>query len=113
MPKSISVGIGGDEAARALDELLAIPGIRGSADPSDASGPTRDGGLLAATATIVGIIGGAVAIAAQIIAWRDQWKKRAGATRLDAILEDAKGNRVILDNATLEEVTAALETLAA
>lgn len=111
MPGTITVAIEGDGAARALEELLAIPGLQGSAQPDVGDDPTKDGGVLAAIGIIVGIASGAVTIADKIIAWRDKWKKEADAKRLSVVIQDAKGNRFTLDRATPELVAAALQTL--
>jgi hypothetical protein len=73
MSNSIAISIDGPCAREALDEFFAIDGIVG--EPRAAEQPrrvTRDGGLLAAVGTIVGIVGTISSIVANIIKWRDQ-----------------------------------------
>lgn len=111
MPASILVSIEGEGADRALDDLLALPGVRGSAQPSESDGATRDGGVLVAIGAIVGITSGVVTVADKIIAWREKWKKEAAAKRLNVVIQDAKGNRIALDRATPEQIAAALQTI--
>ncbi|MEH2455677.1 hypothetical protein [Nostoc sp.] len=60
----IKVGLEGENAPAAAEALLEIPGISGSYEV-----PTQKEGTLAAIATIIGIVGGAVALAEQIRKW--------------------------------------------
>ncbi|MDB4947757.1 MAG: hypothetical protein JWM27_406 [Gemmatimonadetes bacterium] len=113
MPDLISVAVQGPDAGAALAELLAIPGLVASREPPKPPEPrvvTRDGGALVAIGAIVGVVGGVTGIATNVIAWRDAWRKAHG-KRLSVVIEDAKGNRLALDSATPEQVTAVLETL--
>ena len=111
MQESLAIAIEGPSADRALDELLAIPGIRGRVEPPTDHGPVRDGGVLAVIGTVVGIVGGVAAIADSIIAWREKWKAKGETQRFSVTIEDAKGNRISLTDATREQITAALQTL--
>ena len=112
MSKSIKVAVEGPGADRALGELLAIPGIQGNAQPTPPGERTRDGGVLVAIGAIVGIVSGVVTVVDKLIALREKWKKEA-AKSLSVVIEDAKGNRLALDSATPEQITAALQTVAA
>lgn len=111
LSKTVTVAIEGPAAGRALSELLAVDGIQGDAAPPRAE-VERDGGLLVATGAIVGILGGVATIVDKIVAWRDRWKASRDADRLSVVLEDAKGNRLVLDDATPQQIAAALQTLA-
>ena len=111
MTKSVAVAVEGPRADRALHELLALPGIQGSANRAEQGGIVRDGGLLVAIGAIVGIVGGITAVVSSIIEWRDRWNKSADTARLSVVIEDGKGNRFSLDNATPEQIAAALQTI--
>ena len=105
MSRSITVTIKGPHSARALNEFLAIPGIEPEV--------MRDGGMLAAVGAIVGIASGVASVVASIVAWREKWKKKHESQRIDAVIEDARGNRLSLDDATPEQITAVLKSLQA
>jgi hypothetical protein len=112
MSKTITVAIEGPGADRALGELLTIAGIQGNAQPVEPDEIERDGGVLVAIGAIVGIAEGIVSIVDQLIEWREKWQKADEAKRLSVVIEDANGNRLALDSATPEQITAVLETLA-
>jgi hypothetical protein len=112
MTKEIKVAVEGLGADRALAELLAIEGVEGHAAPAESDERTRDGGVLVAVGAIVAIASGLVEITDKILAWRDRLKTQAQARRLSVVIEDAKGNRLALDDATPAQITAVLETLA-
>lgn len=109
MRNDIRIAVQGPDADRALAELLSIEGLTGHADPPE-PGVTRDPGVLEAVGTIVSILGTLVGVAAQIVAWRD--RKKAQGARISVIIEDAHGQRFSLENATTEQVAAALQSLA-
>jgi hypothetical protein len=111
MSRSITVAIEGPGASQALAELLALPGLQGEARPVERGTVYRDGGLLAAIGAIVGIVGGVASAVSSIIAWREKWKAAHDTRRLSIVIEDARGNRLSLDDATPEQITAALQTL--
>ena len=66
----IQFAIEGQNAVEATKELLEIPEISGDWQPV---GGTQREPVLAAIATIVGITGGAIAIAEQIHKWYNEW----------------------------------------
>jgi hypothetical protein len=111
MSSTISIVIEGPGAKRALDEFFSIPGIVGDARPVVRERVTRDGGLLVAVGAIVGLVGGISSIVSHILEWREKWKKAHEDDRLSVVIEDAKGNRVSLEDATPEQVATALKTL--
>jgi hypothetical protein len=111
MSATISIAIEGPDANRALDEFLAIDGIVGEARPAERGPVTRDDGVLTAIGAIVGFAGTIASIVSSIIEWREKMKQSSGGERLSVAIEDAKGNRISLDHATPEQITAVLQTL--
>ena len=111
-PRVSSASIEGLGADRALGELLTIAGIQGNAQPVEPDEIERDGGVLIAIGTIVAIAEGIVSIVDQLIEWREKWKKADEAKRFSVVIEGASGNRLALDSATPEQITAVLQTLA-
>lgn len=112
MSQSIVIAVEGPEADRALQEFLAIPGIQGTVQPVPRGRAMRDGGVLVVIGAIVGIVGGVASVVSAILDWRERWLKARETTRLSVVIEDARGNRIALDRATPEQITAALQTLA-
>ncbi|MEH2328760.1 hypothetical protein [Nostoc sp.] len=103
----IQVGIEGEGAPAAAEALLEIPGISGSYEV-----PMQREGTLAAIATIVGIVGGAVALAEQIRKWYQEWHKFHPGKQFDVeIFDPNTGNRILLEEATIEEITEILKSL--
>ncbi|BAZ30234.1 hypothetical protein NIES4074_26900 [Cylindrospermum sp. NIES-4074] len=103
----IQIGIEGETAPAAAAALLQIPGISGSYEA-----PEQKEGTLAAIATIIGIVGGAIAIAEQIRKWYQEWEKAHPAQRFDVVIFDPNtGSRVLLKAATIEEIAEILKTL--
>jgi hypothetical protein len=111
MPEPIVIAIEAADAGRALDELLSIAGIQGSVQSVEPGPVSRDGGVLVAIGAIIGIAGGVAQIVSSIIDWRERWKKANENKRLSVTIQDARGNRLALDKATPEQITAVLETL--
>jgi len=111
MPNRFNVSIEGPHASYALEEFLAIDGIEGDAGPAHRGPVRRDAGLLEAAGAIVGITGGIASLVTQILAWREKWRGRREAERFSVVIEDAAGNRLALERATPEQITAALQTL--
>jgi hypothetical protein len=103
----IQIGIEGESAPAAAEALLEIPGISGSYEV-----PTQREGTLAAIATIIGIVGGAVALAEQIRKWYQEWQKSHPGKQFDVvILDPVTGNRILLEEATIEEITEILKSI--
>lgn len=103
----IQVGIEGGGAPAAAEALLEIPEISGSYEV-----PTQREGTLAAIATIIGIVGGAAALAEQIRKWYQEWHKSHPGKQFDVVILDPDtGNRILLEDATLEEITEILKSL--
>jgi len=112
MPDQITIAVEGPEADLALADLLTVPGIQGNIQPPETGEATKDGGVLVAIGAILVIAKGVAEIVDEIIAWREKWKKSATAKPVNIVIQDAKGNRLTLDNATPEQITAAMQTIA-
>jgi hypothetical protein len=111
--QSIAVAITGPDADQALADLLGIAGIQGEAEPVTRDENERDAGVLVAFGAIVGIAGGIASLVSGIIEWREKWKRAREGRRLSVVIEDAKGSRVSLVDATPEQIAAVLQTLRA
>ena len=93
----------------ATEELLGIPGISGSYKVS-AEAPEREG-VIATVASIVGIVGGAIAIAEQIRKWYQEYKQKQSGKRIEKVLIVGRnGRRLLLEDATLQEIRQILES---
>ncbi|MBE9069234.1 hypothetical protein IQ260_21550 [Leptolyngbya cf. ectocarpi LEGE 11479] len=100
-------GAGADVAAAAL---VALDGVDGSYAVSDAM--QKDGGLTA-VATIVGIVGGVMIIAEQLHKWYVAWREQqADQPTIDKVLIVTAKGRLLLEEATVEDIAKALESLA-
>ncbi|MEH1790390.1 hypothetical protein [Nostoc sp.] len=103
----IQIGIEGEAAPAAAEALLEIPGISGSYEV-----PPQKEATLAAIATIIGIVGGAAALAEQIRKWYQEWHKSHPGKQFDVVILDPDtGNRILLEEATIEEITEILKSI--
>ena len=105
----IKLAIEGSAATEAAEALLAIEGLSGSYEAQE--GVNRDGGL-SAIATIIGIVGGTAALAEQIRKWYVEYKQRKNAKTIEKVLIVTPNGRFLLENATVEQISKALEPLA-
>lgn len=106
---NITFAIEGEVADEAAIALLNIDGIQGQYEKDESV--SRDGGLTA-IATIVGIVGGTMAIAEQIRKWYAEYRRRNDSKKLDKVLIVTPNGRFLLENATIDEISKALEPLA-
>ncbi|WP_414624365.1 hypothetical protein [Calothrix sp. CCY 0018] len=101
----IQVAIEGEDSVAATEALLSISGISGSYTiPEDTE---REGiAISAATiATIVGIVGGTMAIAEQIRKWYLEYKQHKSGKKIAKVLIVGKnGERLLLEGATAEQI---------
>ena len=103
---TIQVFIEGEAAASAAEALLNLSEISGELS-EDAIKKTDP---LTATATVIAIVGGTLAIAEQIRKWyHNSQRDRSGKTF--EVLISGGGKRVYLEDATVEEIQAILESL--
>ena len=106
----IQLSIEGKDAILATEELLEIPEISGSWEsPSNFQRELS----LATVATIVGITTGTITIAEKIYAWYQKYRKHQQATNAYSIekvlLVGKNGQRLLLENATVEEIRQVLD----
>jgi hypothetical protein len=103
----IQLAIEGQNAVEATKELLEIPEISGDWQPV---GGTQRELALATIATIVGIVGGTIAIAEQIRKWYNEWKEGKSGKKIDkVVIIGAGGERLLLEGATAEDISKILE----
>jgi hypothetical protein len=103
----IQIGIEGEAAPAAAEALVNIPGITGSYEV-----PPQKDTVVAAIATIIGIVGGAVALAEQLRKWYQEWQTAQKDKEFHVVIYDPEtGNRVLLKNASVEEITEILKSL--
>ena len=106
----LQIAIEGAAADIAAEALVALDGVEGRYEVSDAV--QKDGGLTA-VATVVGIVGGVMAIAKQLHEWYAAWRERQqDRPKIDKVLIVTKKGRLLLEGATVEDIAKALEPLA-
>jgi hypothetical protein len=100
--------IEGPQAVMAVDRLLAMPGLVGSYEPV---GTDAKDGTLGVIADIVTIFGGGLAAAELLRQWYLEGK--AGPERtLEKVVIEVQGVRLLLEGATIADITKLLEPLA-
>lgn len=107
----IRVAIAGSGAVPATEALLAIDGVSGTYTVND---EVEREGVLVTIATIVGLVGGTLAIAEQIRRWYQEYRqgKDKGKQTLEKVVLVAQnGQRLLLENATPEQIKAVLDSL--
>ncbi|BAY12916.1 hypothetical protein [Calothrix sp. NIES-2098] len=105
----IRVAIEGEDAVAATEELLAIPGISGNYAVSSEVQEREP--VITTVATIVGLVGGTIAIAEQIRKWYQEYKPKKSGKRIEKVLIVGRnGGRLLLENATIEEICQILES---
>ncbi|HLO85649.1 MAG TPA: hypothetical protein VK203_11685 [Nostocaceae cyanobacterium] len=103
----IKVGIEGEAAEAAAEALVNIPGVTGSYEELQQKETVG-----AAIATIIGIVGSAVALAEQIRKWYQEWQDKPSNKEFHVVIYDPEtGNRVLLKNASVEKITEILKSL--
>lgn len=107
--ETIQIAIEGTAATEAAQALLEIEGL--SCEYEVDSEVTRDGGLTV-IATVVGLVGGTMAIAEQIHKWYMDYKNRQGTKKIEKVLIVTPNGRFLLENVTIEEISKALAPLA-
>ena len=67
--------------------------------------------VITTVATIVGLVGGTLAIAEQIRKWYQEYKQKQSGKKIDKVLIVGRnGRRLLLENATIEEIRQILES---
>ncbi|NJN90974.1 MAG: hypothetical protein HC878_11780 [Leptolyngbyaceae cyanobacterium SL_5_14] len=101
------IEIQGTNAIAATEELLATTEITGTWEAGD---ETEREGVLVTIATIVGLVGGTLAIAEQIRQWYQQYKQgKSGKTIEKVLIVGRNGRRLLLENATIEQIQQILD----
>ncbi|KYC40989.1 hypothetical protein WA1_25220 [Scytonema hofmannii PCC 7110] len=100
------LAIEGEDAISATEALLASPEISGTWELSSESSERE--GVAATVATIVGIVGGMIAIAEQIRKWYQEYKQKG--KKIDkVIIVGRNGRRLLLEDTTVEEIRKVLD----
>jgi hypothetical protein len=103
----LKLSIEGEGVDIAAEKLFETTGLQGKWEVANFSLPAKEG-TLAVIGTVVGIVGGTVAVAEQIRKWYQEYKKSK--KRFDVVLV-ADDVRLVLENATVEDICAVLEEL--
>lgn len=101
--------IEGQDAKLAATELVAIKGIQGNWKTDETN---KKEGTIAVIASIIGIVGGTLAIAEQIRQWYQKYTKEKKAKAIDKVLIVCDGQRLLLENASIEQINQILENIA-
>jgi hypothetical protein len=104
----LQIAIEGAHAAAAAQALINTPGLSAQLQPP---ADDEEKGVLSVIATIVGIVGGTVDAAEQIRKWHQQWTKANSGKSIEKVVLATKDKRIVLEGATVEQITALLETL--
>ncbi|MBW4465330.1 MAG: hypothetical protein KME07_07810 [Pegethrix bostrychoides GSE-TBD4-15B] len=108
MTAEILLEIEGEGAVVATEALFDRPELVGRWETTGED--ERDGGL-ATVGVIVGIVGGVMAIAEQIRKWYQEYRAKPG-KKLDKVLIITPHGRLLLEDATIEQIAKVLEPLA-
>ena len=103
------IEIEGEEAVVATEELLALDGVEGRYQIPD---EVEREGVLATVATIVGITVGTLTVVEKIHQWaQDRFKSGSGPRLEKVLIIDDQGRRLLLKNATVEQIQALLKSM--
>ena len=101
------VEIQGKDSVAATEEFFSIPGMLGSWEPVE---EVEKEGTITTVATIVGFVGGILAIAEQIRKWYQEYKQGKSGKKIEKVLIVGRnGRRLLLENATLDQIKQILE----
>ncbi|MBE7383661.1 MAG: hypothetical protein F6J95_019855 [Leptolyngbya sp. SIO1E4] len=104
----IRVAVEGQSATTAVQALLAIEGVSGD---YVVEAETEREGTLAVIATLIGIVGGTLAIAEQIRSWYQEYRQgKSGKSLKKVVIVGRNGDRLILENASVEQIQKILES---
>lgn len=106
----MKIEIEGLDAINATEELLKIEGIEGSYEMIDEV--ERGEPIITTIATIVGIVGGTITIAKEIYTWYQKYKQsqKDNKAKIEKVLIiSSNGNRLLLKDATIEQIQEILE----
>lgn len=104
---TLLIEVQGTDAIAATEELLAMPEITGT---WETEAEAEREGVLATIATIVGLVGGTLAIAEQIRKWYQQYKQGKSGKKIEKVLIVGRnGRRLVLEGATIEQIQQILD----
>lgn len=104
---AILIEVQGTDAIAATESLLALPELTGT---WETEGEAEREGVLATIATIVGLVGGTLAIAEQIRKWYQEYRQgKSGKTIEKVLIVGRNGRRLLLENATIEQIQQVLD----
>ena len=105
----IQIEIQGTDAIAASEELFSLEEISGN---WQRVGEAEKEGTLVTIGVIVGIIGGTMAAAEQIRKWYKEYKQgKSGKKIYKVLLVGKNGQRLLLENATIEQIKQMLDQL--
>lgn len=105
---NIQIEIQGSDAIAATEDLLQTPGISGNWTPANED--VQREGILVTIATIIAIATGTLTIAEKIYDWYQKARKsKPSPTVQKAMLIGRNGNRILLENATVEQIRQILD----
>jgi DNA-binding transcriptional regulator YbjK len=105
----IQFEIQGQDAVAATEELLSTSGLTGDWTVAVEDKTSKEA-VITTVATIVGIVGGTIAIAEQIRKWYQDYKKGKAGKKIEKVLiQGRNGRRLLLENATLEQIKQILD----
>ncbi|MEA5469555.1 hypothetical protein [Spirulina sp. 06S082] len=103
----MKIEITGRRAEEAARSLLAIEGIEGSSETLD---DPQKAEILTTIATIVAITGGAIAISEKLYQWYQKSQQEDSGKAIEqALIVTEDGRRLLLKNATIEQLKELLE----
>jgi hypothetical protein len=108
MAAEIFVEVEGEGAVAATEALFDTPDLAGH---WETVGEDEREPLLATVGTIVGVVGGVMAMAEQIRKWYQEYRVKPG-KKIDKVLIITPSGRLLLEGATIEQIAKALEPLA-
>jgi hypothetical protein len=106
---NILIEVQGEAAVVATEALLATPGLEGNWE-TEADTESKDA-VLATIATIVGIVGGTLAIAEQIRKWYQEYREGKSGQKIEKVVIMSRSGRrlVLMENVTVEQIQQLLE----
>jgi hypothetical protein len=104
---TIEFEVEGAGAIEATAVLFAMSEIEGEWETAP---PEREA-VIATIGTIIGVVGGTMAITEQIRKWYLEYRQGKNGATIDKVLLVGKdGRRIVLENATLEEIKRLLDS---
>ena len=106
--KQLQVIIEGPDTTEATEALITLSGITAEWQPADTG---LEKGGLATIATIIGIVGGSMAVAEQIRKWYQEWKKGKSGKNIEKVVLISGSKHLLLEDATKEQIKEVLDIL--